>query len=424
MAIFHLSVKVISRSSGRSAVASAAYRGAERLHDERLDRDHDFTNKDGVVHSEVLLPEGAPEEFAGREKLWNAVEAAEKRKDAQLAREVEFAIPRELTKEQGIELAREFAEAEFVEKGMIADLNVHWDIGADGQPKPHAHVMLTMREVGKDGFGAKVREWNKAELVEQWRERWAEHVNQRLAELDIDARIDHRSLEAQGIALEPQDKIGPAASRMGVRGLEAERVEEHRAVAQRNGERIIANPAVALDAITHGQATFTNRDLAMFVHRHSDGKEQFDQAISAVRGSSDLIALGKDGRGEDRFTSRQMIETEQRLGRASELLAECERHGVDQHGREGALARAETRGLILSGEQRAAFEHVTYGRGLSVVVGYAGTGKSAMLGVAREAWESAGYTVRGAALSGIAAEGLEHGSGIASRTIASLEHQW
>ena len=110
MAIFHLSVKVISRSSGRSAVAAAAYRGAERLHDERLDRDHDFTNKDGVVHSDVLLPEGAPEEFADREKLWNAVEAAEKRKDAQLSREVEFAIPRELTREQGIELAREFVE--------------------------------------------------------------------------------------------------------------------------------------------------------------------------------------------------------------------------------------------------------------------------------------------------------------------------
>jgi Ti-type conjugative transfer relaxase TraA len=284
--------------------------------------------------------------------------------------------------------------------------------------------MLTMREVGKDGFGAKVREWNKSELVEQWRERWADHVNQRLAELDIDARIDHRSLEAQGIALEPQDKIGPGASRIGGRGLEAERIEEHRAIAQRNGERIIANPNVALDAITHSQATFTNRDLAIFMHRHSDGKEQFDAALSAVRASPDFIALGKDGRGEDRFTSRQMIETEQRLQRASELMAERLRHGVDAKGRDGALAKAETRGLVLSGEQRAAFAHVTEKGGLSVVVGYAGTGKSAMLGVAREAWESAGYNVRGAALSGIAGEGLEQGSGIASRTIASLEHQW
>lgn len=147
-------------------------------------------------------------------------------------------------------------------------------------------------------------------------------------------------------------------------------------------------------------------------------------ALSAVRGSPDFVALGKDGRGDDRFTSQAMIETEQRLQRASELMAERERHRVGEDKQTNALARAGERGLVLSGEQRAAFEHVTDGRGLSVVVGYAGTGKSAMLGVAREAWENAGFTVRGAALSGIAAEGLEHGSGIASRTIASLEHQW
>ncbi|MGB3469548.1 MAG: Ti-type conjugative transfer relaxase TraA [Erythrobacter sp.] len=424
MAIYHLSVKVISRSAGRSAVAAAAYRCAGRLHDERIDRTHDFTNKGGVVHSEVLLPEGAPEHLSDREQLWNAVEASEKRKDAQLSREVEFAIPRELNQVEGIRLAREFVEREFVDRGMIADLNVHWDIGADGLAKPHAHVMLTMREVNDDGFGAKVRDWNRTELVEQWRERWAEHVNERLAELDIDARIDHRSLEAQGIGLEPQDKIGPAASRMEGRGLEAERIEEHRAIAERNGARIIADPSIALDAITHQQATFTNRDLARFVHRHSDRKDQFDQVMSAVRQSPDLVALGKDGRGEERFTSRKMIDTEQRLQRASELMAERRRHDVNERSRDAALARAAERGLVLSGEQRAAFEHVTGERGLSVVVGYAGTGKSAMLGVAREAWESAGYNVRGAALSGIAAEGLENGSGIASRTIASLEHQW
>jgi Ti-type conjugative transfer relaxase TraA len=428
MAIYHLSVKVISRSAGRSAVAAAAYRSAGRLHDERIDRTHDFTNKGGVVHSEVMLPEGAPDHLSDREQLWNAVEASEKRKDAQLSREVEFAIPRELNQEQGIALARDFVEREFVERGMIADLNVHWDIGADGLTKPHAHVMLTMREVGREGdenvFGAKVRDWNRTELVEQWRERWADHVNQRLAELDIDARIDHRSLEAQGIDLEPQDKIGPAASRMEGRGLEAERIEEHRAIAERNGARIIADPTIALDAITHQQATFTARDLSRFVHRHSDGKEQFDQVMSAVRSAPDLVALGKDGRGEERFTSRQMIETEQRLQRASELMAERKQHAVNERSQDAALARAAERGLVLSGEQRAAFEHVTGERGLSVVVGYAGTGKSAMLGVAREAWEDAGYNVRGAALSGIAAEGLENGSGIASRTLASFEQKW
>ena len=424
MAIYHLSVKVISRAAGRSALAAAAYRSADRLHDERLDRDHDFTNKSGVVHSEVLLPDGAPERLSDRATLWNEVEAFEKRKDAQLSREVEFAIPREMNQQQGIELARDFAQAEFVDAGMIADLNVHWDIGADGMAKPHAHVMLTMREVDAEGLGAKVRDWNRTELVEQWRERWADHVNQRLAELDIDARIDHRSLEAQGIALEPQNKIGPAASRMGDRGLEVERIEDHRAVAQRNGDRIIAEPRVALDAITHHQATFTQRDIAMFVHRHSDGKDQFDAVMSAVKASPDLVALGKDGRGEDRFTSREMIETEQRLQRAAEVMAERERHRVSEADRETALARAAERGMELSGEQRAAFDHVTGERDLSLVVGYAGTGKSAMLGVAREAWERGGYEVRGVALSGIAAEGLENGSGIASRTLASMEHGW
>ncbi len=429
MAIFHLSVKVISRAAGRSAVAAAAYRSAERLHDERLDRAHDFTNKPGVVHSEVLLPENAHDEWSDRERLWNDVEAFEKRKDAQLSREVEFAIPREMSQQQGIELARDFVQREFVDVGMVADLNVHWDMGADGMAKPHAHVMLTMREIvvnddDEAGFGAKVRNWNRTELVEQWRERWASHVNERLAELDIDARIDHRSLEAQGIALEPQDKIGPAASRMGDRGLEAERLAEHREIAQRNGERIIANPRIALDAITHDQSTFTDRDLAMFAHRNSDGREQFDAVIGAVRASPDLIALGKDGRGEDRFTSRDMIEAEQRLHRAAEVMAARERHRVADADRHHALRQAAERGLVLSGEQRTAFDHMTARRDLGIVVGYAGTGKSAMLGAAREAWEAAGLEVRGAALSGIAAEGLENGSGIASRTISSLEHGW
>ena len=139
--------------------------------------------------------------------------------DAQLAREVEFALPREMTQAQGIELARDFVQSEFVDQGMIADLNVHWDMAEDGTPKPHAHVMLTMRAVDENGFGQKVRDWNRTEMVERWRERWAELANERLAELDIDARIDHRSLEAQGIALEPQSQIGaPAASHRGSRG--------------------------------------------------------------------------------------------------------------------------------------------------------------------------------------------------------------
>ncbi|WP_018631405.1 Ti-type conjugative transfer relaxase TraA [Neomegalonema perideroedes] len=425
MAIYHLHVKVIGRKAGSSAVASAAYRSASRMRDERIDRVQDFSNKRGVVHSEVLLPENAPEAWSDRERLWNDVEAFEVRKDAQLAREVEFAIPREMTQAQGIELARDFAQAEFVDQGMIADLNVHWDIGEDGMPKPHAHVMLTMRSVDENGFGPKVREWNRTEMVERWRERWAEHVNERLAELDMDARIDHRSLEAQGIGLEPQSQIGAPAQRIEGEGVEAaDRADMHREIARNNGERIIADPSVALDAITQQQSTFTRRDMAKFAHRHSDGIDQFNEVMGAMRNSPDLVELGQDGRGEDRFTTREMIEAEQRLHRAAELMAEQELHEVSDRDRQAAIARAEQRGLILSGEQADALAHVTDGRDLGVIVGYAGTGKSAMLGVAREAWEAAGFEVRGVALSGIAAENLESGSGIASRTIASMEHGW
>jgi Ti-type conjugative transfer relaxase TraA len=407
MAIYHLHVKVIGRKSGSSAVASAAYRSASRLHDERQGRAQDFTAKRGVVHSEVLVPEKAPEAWSDRERLWNDVEAFEVRKDAQLAREIEFAIPREMTQAQGIELARDFAQAEFVGLGMIADLNVHWDMGKHGVPKPHAHVMLTMRAADENGFGLKVRDWNRTEMVERWRERWAELANERLAELDIDARIDHRSFEAQGIALEPQTQIGAPAQRIEREEIDAaDRAEMHREIARGNGERIIANPDLALDAITHQQSTFTRRDMAKFAHRHSDGVEQFNAVMGAMRGAPDLVELGKDGRSEDRFTTRDMIEAERRLHHAARLMAERERREVDDTNRLAALA------------------HVTEGCDLGVVVGYAGTGKSALLGVAREAWEAAGHEVRGVALSGIAAENLENGSGITSRTIASMEHGW
>ena len=424
MAIYHFSAKVVSRANGSSAVASAAYRSASELHDDRLNRDHDFSNKAGVIHSEVMLPEGAPERLNDRATLWNEVEAGEKRRDAQLAREVEFSIPREMDEKQGVALARDFVKKQFVDRGMVADLNVHWDKAKDGSPKPHAHVMLTMRDVGPEGFGKKNRDWNSTELLKDWREAWSAHVNERMAELGIEGRIDHRSYADQGVELEPQHKIGPAASRRPEQGLEAERIEDHVRIARENGDKIIANPSVALDAITRQQATFTTRDLATFAFRHSDGKEQFDQVMGAVRGSPELVALGRDGRDQERFTSRDMIAVENRLERAGDELAGRGEHGVADRHRDAAIGAAEGRGLVLSGEQRDAFDHVTGSAGLASVVGYAGSGKSAMLGVAREAWEREGYTVRGAALSGIAAENLEGGSGIRSRTIASLEHAW
>ena len=429
MAVYHFSAKVIGRSAGRSAVAAAAYRAAEKLHDERLERDHDYRAKAGVVHSEILLPEGAPARWLDRGCLWNEVEASERQRNAQLARDIEIALPRELSQAEAVRLARDFVREQFVSRGMVADLNVHWAMSGDGEAQPHAHVMLTMRRVepghgpeGQEdgtGFGLKERGWNSTELLRGWRERWAEVANERLCELGHDVRIDHRSYAEQGIELEPQHKIGPAGARRAERGEEAERAAEHDAIARRNGERIAADPSIALDALTRQHSTFTKHDLARFVSRQTDGAEQFRRVLAVVEASPELVRVGVDGRGRERFTTHEMLACERRMEQAAAELSGRKGHAVALARRQAAMSAPG-----LGEEQRLAVGHVTRSRALCVVVGYAGTGKSALLGVARAAWEAGGYRVRGAALSGIAAEGLEAGSGIASRTLASLEWGW
>ena len=240
MAIYHLRLGVVQRSKGQSAVAVAADRARVRLHDERLDRAvAPLPAKRGTapLHSEVLLPEGAPAAYGDRGTLWNAVEARERRRDAGLAREVEFALPCELTQGQSVELAVAYARAAFVADGMVADLNVHWAVREDGQPKPYAQVLLTTRRFGPGGFGVKERAWNDRAAALGWRRLWAEMANACLAAHGHAARIDHRSHAERGILLEPQNKIGPSAARRARRGEGSERVDEHAAIARRNAER-------------------------------------------------------------------------------------------------------------------------------------------------------------------------------------------
>lgn len=230
MADYRFSASIISRSTGRSAVAAAAYRSAEQLQDQRYGESHDYTRKGGVLYTEIMAPERTPAWMLDREALWNGVEAAEKRKDAQLSREVQLSLPHELSDRQRIEMVREFVAEQFVARGMIADVAVHAPHRQGDQRNHHAHVMLTLRELTGEGFGNKVRDWNDRANIERWREEWAHLQNRTFERLGIEARVDHRSLEAQGIDREPQQHEGPNVTAM-------KRRDEPSRVAEENDRR-------------------------------------------------------------------------------------------------------------------------------------------------------------------------------------------
>lgn len=277
MSIYHCSIKNISRSSGRSAVACAAYRSGEELEDVETGITHDYRKKTGIAFAEIFLCKNAPERFQNREELWNEVEKIEKAADARLAREIEVAIPRELSLEEMKNLVAGYAKM-LTEEGMCVDAAIHLKVG-----NPHAHLMCTTRKIKADGtwdqkekkvyaldeFGNKIpvidqetreqkigargrRIWkrvtvaandlNAKENVEKWRKMWSEHCN---AYLEPEQQIDHRSYERQGKKdVIPTIHEGYAAREMEKRGKLAERCEINReiAAANRDIKAILAEP--------------------------------------------------------------------------------------------------------------------------------------------------------------------------------------
>ena len=258
IAIYHCSIKIVSRGKGKSAVAAAAYRSGEKLTNEWDGLTHDYTKKGGVVHSEILLPAHAPPAFSDRSTLWNSVELSEKSNNAQLAREVEIALPVELSREEQTRLVREYCSSQFVSKGMIADFNLH-DTGGGN---PHAHILLTMRPLDEKGAwlpkskkeyvldenGEKIRlpsgryktrkvdlvDWNNRENAEVWRRAWADLANDFLAQNNRPERIDHRSYERQGIEQIPTVHVGVSATQMEKKGIVTERGELNRNIKAAN----------------------------------------------------------------------------------------------------------------------------------------------------------------------------------------------
>jgi hypothetical protein len=240
MAIYHLSADVVRRSAGRTATAAAAYRAAELITDQRTGLSFDYRPRRGVVHREILAADDAPAWARDRAQLWNRVEATEKRKDAQLAREIELALPHELTSVQRCELVRRFVRAAFVDAGMTADIALHAPGGQGDNRNHHAHILLTMRRIEGASFGAKERAWNAPALLEHWRVLWAGHVNRALARAGERERIDHRSLEAQGITRLAQIHLGPAAIEMQRRGIPTDRADRARAIGAINARLTLA----------------------------------------------------------------------------------------------------------------------------------------------------------------------------------------
>ncbi|ECR1776859.1 MobA/MobL family protein [Salmonella enterica subsp. enterica serovar Muenster] len=291
MAIYHLSMKILSRSKGYSAVASAAYRAGEKILDERTGVIHDYTRKNGVASAVILTPANAPAWCANRAELWNAVEKAERRKNSQLAREFELAIPRELAQDAARETVLNFVRENFVSRGMIADVAFH-NLGGSN---PHAHIMLSMRAITPDGFGEKVREWNDWTHAETWRGSWADHANRALANAGYQEEIDHRSYERQGVEKTPGIHLGKSACAMEKWGIETERGEQNRLI-----NRLNLEIQVSRDELRNSELTEPARRMADLLNI-----ELPDNATSYIL--HDIIeALPTDSNAAWKLTSKAM----------------------------------------------------------------------------------------------------------------------
>ena len=221
MAIFRLEAKIIGRENrGRSVIAAAAYRTGTKLYDELRDKIHDYARRaKGVIESVILAPEGAPAWATNSGQLWNFVEAGESRKDAQLCREFILSLPRELSTDEQLKTAVDWANKELVTSGMIVELSLHHTRAGN----PHAHLLCTLRKIDGENFSAKkAREWNDRSVLKAQRKSWADAVNAALEKAGRTERVDHRSLKDRGLSKIPEPKIGVAATAMKRRGLVAD----------------------------------------------------------------------------------------------------------------------------------------------------------------------------------------------------------
>jgi MobA/MobL family len=301
MAIFHMSAKTVSRGKGQSAIAKAAYNARDQIRDERTGKLKSYARFSGVVYSEIFAPKDAPAWTRDRQTLWNEVERAEKRKDAQLSREITLGLPHELTADQRRQLVTDFIREQFTRQGMIADVNIHVPGGKGDDRNHHAHVLLTMREIGPEGFGPKVREWNSREQLEKWREGWERTQNRYLERHGHEARVDRRTLEAQGIDREPTTHLGPQAFAMEQRkGIETERGAIYRD-SSFTSQQETAKLKLELAAITRQIAALEDAATVMRPEPRETraGGRTDDQPTAANDNRPEIVTLVSPKRSQD-----------------------------------------------------------------------------------------------------------------------------
>jgi tetratricopeptide (TPR) repeat protein len=338
VAIYHFSAQIISRRTGRSSTAAAAYRAGEIVLDENTGEIHDYTRKRGVIRTEILAPRGSPSWVFDRSQLWRRVELGENRRDSQVCREIEISIPHELTILQGQLLMIGFVQSQFVAKGMVADVAFHRPSG--DERNFHAHVMLTMRKVQGEGFAKKERDWNSNALLEQWREQWALHANRALEQAGHAARIDHRSHAERGLRDVPGSHHGPAVAGLLARGAQshmADRVAEQAAAllasqvldAQAAAELLEAQAAQALAdlaaelEIERVQAAAERAAEARAREEAAERAQAAEQAMQAAEAAQRAVEAQRQA-AEREEAQRQAAERLQAAQAAERALAERE----------------------------------------------------------------------------------------------------
>jgi len=423
VAIAFARARYISRSSGGSAVRSAAYNGREEIAAERTGEVFYFRNRDAPEHHAVLLPNDTPERFGRAGELWNAAEAAERRKDAQVAREIVLALPanREVTPEDRVALVRSFAEEHFVSKGLAVQLDIHAPHGAEAESERanwHAHLLITTRRIEPDGFAAKkardldpeVRQaGGRARVADgaAWGELWRDHQDRYFREHGLEARVD-------AVATHAQEHIGPVR----MRRAGSEIVERAETIRQANQEAA-RDPEKVLATLTRNNATFTERDLDRFLAKQlggegQEGKEEVARVRAAVLKSRELVALHdrETGKVAGRFTTREVREQERAAMAAAGGLSRQKSGAVSARSAEAATASR-----TLRPDQVVAFEHAIGAGHLKLIEGRAGTGKSYTLAAVRDAHEQDGKRVVGLAPTNAVAQDLAQDGFHEARTV-------